>query len=227
MITMMLPAIILVLAPLASAEIVSEGMWRRPARARVLVVRPPRSSPATRRACARLQTDLEKTDRYDDLILKYALRRNLDPRLVKAIIAAESEFYANAVSYKGARGLMQVMPRTSRELGILPRTLEDPEANIRAGTAYLAFLVHEAWRREKVRKECCQEVPLWLVQRVIAGYHAGPYYLSSGWWPETTRRYVHSVLMYYQSDVSELRIQPFRPRRYDQLASARSGRLML
>jgi soluble lytic murein transglycosylase-like protein len=60
---------------------------------------------------------------------------DVDPALIAAVIQTESNAYARAVSTKGAQGLMQLMPETGREMGLVDPF--DPEANIRAGTRYL------------------------------------------------------------------------------------------
>src|SRR5277367_3981975 len=83
-----------------------------------LVVPPPVASPAYQHTFNVLLAHPEVTDRYDDLILKYAEAYHLEPRLLKAVIAAESEFLLEAVSPRGAHGLMQVMPATAREMGV-------------------------------------------------------------------------------------------------------------
>ncbi|MGH7803942.1 MAG: transglycosylase SLT domain-containing protein [Candidatus Binatia bacterium] len=75
---------------------------------------------------------------YDRLIAKHAVRAGFDWRLVAALIYEESNFKPSAVSSKGARGLMQLMPDAAREVG-----LDQPhgvEPNIRAGVAYLGRL---------------------------------------------------------------------------------------
>jgi len=143
--------------------------------------------------------DLGRARRYDEAILRNAERRRLNPRLVKAIIAAESQFSAEAVSPSGARGLMQLMPATARELGVAPRALSDPEANIRAGTAYLARLYAAAGERGPRGAR---------MRRVIAAYHAGPSALRGRPWPESTRRYVRTVLSCYRSEASVLASPP-------------------
>ena len=78
------------------------------------------------------------TTPYDSLILAAAKEHGIDPALIAAVIRAESNFAPHAVSRKGARGLMQLMPATARRLGV--RRVFDPRENIRAGTAYLAEL---------------------------------------------------------------------------------------
>ncbi len=72
----------------------------------------------------------------------------VDNRLLKAVVAAESAFNPNAVSHKGAVGLMQIMPATARRYGVQPEPglsvtsqLTNPELNIQTGTRYLADLL--------------------------------------------------------------------------------------
>jgi soluble lytic murein transglycosylase-like protein len=60
-----------------------------------------------------------------------------DPKLVKAIIAVESEWNHNAVSKKGAIGLMQVMPSTAKGYGVERHELFNPEKNIETGCRIL------------------------------------------------------------------------------------------
>ena len=77
--------------------------------------------------------------RYDPLILEYAGRFDVEPALVKAVIRAESNFDCDAISRRGARGLMQLMPRTAHAYGA--RDLHDPRENIRAGVIHLRKLL--------------------------------------------------------------------------------------
>jgi soluble lytic murein transglycosylase-like protein len=65
----------------------------------------------------------------------------LDPALIHAVITAESNYNANAVSHKGAAGLMQLMPDTARRYGLREREIKHPEKNIKAGAQYLADLI--------------------------------------------------------------------------------------
>jgi len=79
------------------------------------------------------------TNAYDTIIEREASRNGLDPALVKAVIHRESYFNPVALSSAGARGLMQLMPATARDMGVADVT--DPEQNIRGGTRYLAMLI--------------------------------------------------------------------------------------
>lgn len=78
------------------------------------------------------------SSRYSSQILAAAKEHRVDPALIAAVIRVESNGNAWAVSRKGARGLMQLMPATARRLGV--RSPFDPGENIRAGAAYLAEL---------------------------------------------------------------------------------------
>ncbi|HHX26464.1 MAG TPA: lytic transglycosylase domain-containing protein [Firmicutes bacterium] len=87
---------------------------------------------------------------YKDVITQYSLEHDVDPFLITAVIRVESRFRPQALSAKGARGLMQVMPDTGNwiagELGIEefdPEMLYDPITNLNVGTWYLAFLLRE------------------------------------------------------------------------------------
>ena len=70
--------------------------------------------------------------RYDPIILEVSREHGVEPALVKAVIAAESNFDPTAVSKKGAQGLMQLMPRTAESLGV--RDPFEPEENVGGGT---------------------------------------------------------------------------------------------
>jgi soluble lytic murein transglycosylase-like protein len=160
--------------------------------------------PPFQRTFSRLMKRGDK-DGYDPLIAAQAEREGLDPRLVKSVIAAESEFTAHAKSPAGALGLMQVRPATAGEMGVSAGSLFDPVANIRAGTRYLAYLFERAWSKYHLKGVPYARAPEWLVQRVIAAYNAGPRWVSRRPMYRQTRDYVRKVLMYYRSAVSELK----------------------
>lgn len=176
-----------------------------PAKSAPFVIDIPAVPPAPFARTFHLLQGRRRTNGYDDLIRSYALKRALDPRLVKSVIAAESEFAAHAQSPAGALGLMQVMPTTAGAMGVSGRALFDPEANIRAGTAYLAYLFERAWRRYHLRGVAFTRAPAWLVQRIIAAYNAGPRFLVHRRLYRQTREYVKKVLLFYRSAVTELR----------------------
>jgi hypothetical protein len=77
---------------------------------------------------------------FGELIFAAARRHDLNPQLVAALIGAESAFDPQAVSAKGARGLMQLMPATAVRFGVADAELFDPERNLEAGTSYLDWL---------------------------------------------------------------------------------------
>ena len=120
---------------------------------------------------------------YDGLILLSAREHGVPPALVKAVIAAESLFDPDAVSHKGAQGLMQLMPMTASKLGV-----EDPFAadqNVNGGVRYLREMLDRYGD----------------TRRALAAYNAGPQavdrYRGIPPYPET-RAYVQRVMTYYR-----------------------------
>jgi soluble lytic murein transglycosylase-like protein len=75
----------------------------------------------------------------DDVVAKAARENQLDSDFVRAVIRAESNGKANAVSRKGAQGLMQLMPQTAAKMGV--KNSFDPDENVGAGTRYLRDLL--------------------------------------------------------------------------------------
>lgn len=99
---------------------------------------------------------------FDKLVRKYAGRYEFDWRLIIAQIYQESRFRPDANSVSGAKGLMQIMPRTAREIGV--EKVEDPEKGIEAGLRYM----------QKLRDRYGQNLPAsernWFT---LAAYNAG------------------------------------------------------
>jgi soluble lytic murein transglycosylase-like protein len=120
---------------------------------------------------------------YDRLIRKAGSSFDVDPALVKAVVAAESNFEPRAVSRVGAQGLMQLMPATARAMGV--RRPFAPSENLRGGVRYLRSLLD---RFEKL-------------DLALAAYNAGPEVVKRHGgippYPET-EAYVTKVLSHYR-----------------------------
>ena len=115
-----------------------------------------------------------------ELAAASARRHGLDPELVLAVVAVESGFQPQAVSRKGAQGLMQLMPATAKELGV--KDALDPAENLDGGSRYLKDLI--ALYGGDLKK-------------ALAAYNAGPGAVARhGGVPpyKETRRYVREVL---------------------------------
>lgn len=78
-------------------------------------------------------------DEIDQSIVMAAARHNVDPNLVRAVVKVESNFNSNAVSRTGAMGLMQLMPKTARELRV--KNPFDAQQNVDAGVRHLKYLL--------------------------------------------------------------------------------------
>ena len=120
----------------------------------------------------------------DSAIDEAAARHNVDPSLVRALIKVESNFNPNAVSRKGAMGLMQLMPQTARQLNVTNPF--DPEQNVEAGVRHLKQLMESFGGDVKLS---------------LAAYNAGAGAVSrSGGIPHfpETRNYVRRITgLYY------------------------------
>lgn len=92
----------------------------------------------------------------DSFIVDSGNRNSVDPLLLYAIMHQESTFKARAMSHKGARGLMQLMPGTALRFGVT--SIWDPRQNIEGGTRYMRFLLDKFDGN---------------VQLALAGYNAG------------------------------------------------------
>jgi len=128
--------------------------------------------------------------RYDQLIREISQKHNVNPALVKAVIKAESDFNPYAVSKKGARGLMQLMPKTMKDLKVYDPF--HPRDNINGGVKFL----------KRMLTRFNNNIPL-----SLAAYNAGaetvekyedipPY--------QETQHYVKKVLNYFDRYRQEL-----------------------
>ena len=123
------------------------------------------------------------TEKYDDIIANASQQYDVSFPLLKAIIKAESDFDPQAVSKKGAKGLMQIMPENFKPLGI--KDPFDPSQNIHAGARYFK----QMYDRFKGK-----------LSLSLAAYNAGPkaverYKTVPPY--EETEEYVRRVLKFY------------------------------
>ncbi|MAJ62050.1 MAG: hypothetical protein CBC48_20230 [bacterium TMED88] len=120
---------------------------------------------------------------FDLLIARTARSFGVDPALVKAVVAAESNFQVEAVSHAGAQGLMQLMPGTAEEMGVrAPLKAGD---NLKGGVQYLKAMLDRYGD----------------VEHALAAYNAGPGAVDRhGGIPpyRETQAYVKRVLNYYR-----------------------------
>src|SRR4029450_10179715 len=86
-----------------------------------------------------VEDDIDTQAGMDAFIKKVSAKYNVSPDVVAAVIEAESEFNPRAVSRRGARGLMQLMPKTAKTLGL--DAPFDPRENIEAGVRHLRALM--------------------------------------------------------------------------------------
>jgi soluble lytic murein transglycosylase-like protein len=120
---------------------------------------------------------------YEDIIEAAADRYRIPSALIRAVIKQESNFNAEAVSHKGAMGLMQLMPETADLLGVSDPF--NPDQNIFGGTKYLVDLITRYDGN---------------LNKALAAYNAGPERVRDSI-PNIreTRNFVDSVLHYYES----------------------------
>ncbi len=123
---------------------------------------------------------------YKKIILKASSKYRVSPKLIEAVIKAESGFNRDAVSNKGAEGLMQLMPQTQRQLNI-SRPF-NPAQNIYGGTEYLKSLI----------VKYSGNLPM-----ALAAYNAGSNAVKKyGGIPpyNETRGYINEVMNYYKKN---------------------------
>lgn len=165
-------------------------------------------------------TTLRQPDAHVELMIsRHSDAQQLDPKLVKALIQAESNFNERAVSRKGAMGLMQLMPDTARQLKVSDPF--DPDENVRGGTTYLRRMLDRFAGR---------------LEYAVAAYNAGPGAVERhGGIPpfRETRDYVRKVLALYQGEdvgfplTPNIQLTPVGPRRKTQLVRNAQNRLVL
>lgn len=146
--------------------------------------RPLRSSDATRLRSRSLPPSILSSRLLDQLVGEAGHQYGVEVGLIKAVIKAESDFDAYAVSRAGAQGLMQLMPATAELLEV--EDPFDPAANIFAGVRHLRELLDRF----------DGNIPL-----AVAAYNAGALRVeAAGGIPaiEETRQYVQRVLTYYR-----------------------------
>jgi membrane-bound lytic murein transglycosylase F len=110
----------------------------------------------------RYQQHVDQLSPYDDLVRKYAEVYSFDWRLIVAQMYQESRFNPQAISFKGAEGLMQMMPSTAQDIGA--RNLDNPADSIQAGVKYLSML------RDQFENDLLLEDRTWFT---LASYNAG------------------------------------------------------
>jgi len=121
---------------------------------------------------------------FDPIVKEAARKYGVEPRLIMAVIQAESAGDPLAVSHSGAQGLMQLMPETAAEMGV--SNSFDPAQNILAGTRYLRQLL------DRYRGD---------VRLALAAYNWGIGNLENQPWsmPKETKDYLTQVESYYRS----------------------------
>jgi len=133
-------------------------------------------------------TDGHALPEYHEIVHEKASQYDLDPTLIKAVIATESNWNSRAVSRKGAMGLMQLMPATAVDMNV--RDPYDPAENIEGGTKYLRYLL------ERFNGD---------LTLALAAYNAGPKTVEKfGYVPpiSETKNYVNKVLALYRGQTS-------------------------
>jgi len=125
----------------------------------------------------------QKSQPFNQSIIKYSRQYGVDSNLVKSVITAESCFKTKALSHAGARGLMQLIPATAERFGV--KNSYSPEQNIRGGVKYLKFLLKRYQGN---------------LEKTIAAYNAGEGKVDryNGIPPyKETKQYVKNVLGVY------------------------------
>jgi len=124
------------------------------------------------------------SNQFDPIISEASKKYGIEAPLIKAVIKAESDFDPNAISHKGARGLMQIMPMNYRLLNV--ENPFDPNQSIEGGARYLRDML------DRYKGS---------LNLSLAAYNAGPGAVDRHGgvppYPETTE-YIERVMRYYQ-----------------------------
>jgi hypothetical protein len=141
-----------------------------------------------------VKADYNVIEDYHGIVHEKASEYNMDPSLIKAVIKTESNWNSRAVSRKGAKGLMQLMPTTASDMNV--HNPFNPEENIEGGTKYLKYLL------ERFNGD---------LTLALAAYNAGPKTVEKfGFVPPITetKQYVNKVLSLYNGKTKNLLTGP-------------------
>ena len=144
--------------------------------------RPPRKTGGSATVVADRGSVKERAARYATFIEQASEKYDIPPTFIRAVIRTESAFRFDVVSSKGAQGLMQLMPKTARAMGV--NDSFDPQQNIMGGTRLLRVLANK-YEGDMVK--------------VLSAYHAGAGNVAKkGGIPfGATEGYVRAVLDHY------------------------------
>ncbi|RJQ62194.1 MAG: hypothetical protein C4530_05280 [Desulfobacteraceae bacterium] len=169
-------------------------------------------SPQSNEADASLSDLLDNAqdpeDRFAPIVIRAAQEYGVDPAIIKAIIKAESGYNPQAVSNRGAKGLMQLMPNTAKSLGV--EDIFCPEQNILAGVKYFKQLLDEFRGSTKL---------------ALAAYNSGSQKVKKykGIPPfKTTQLYIKKVFKYqkeYNQQLADKELNPLNPQAFPSLSS--------
>ncbi len=138
------------------------------------------------------------SEEYQELVEQLSIEKDIPVELIRAVIMAESSYNNSAISPKGARGFMQLMPETAEMLGV--KDINCPFENIRGGVKYLRILLDRF----------SQNIPL-----ALAAYNAGSSMVRRHGgippFPET-RQFVFRVIEFYAIYKTESRERERRRR---------------
>ena len=153
----------------------------------------------------------------DGFLIESGNRNGLDPLLLYSVMHQESSFKPRAVSYKGASGLMQLMPGTARRFGVT--NIFDPRQNVEGGARYLRFLTDRFDGN---------------LSLILAGYNAGEGAVEKYGWRippyAETQEYVRRISRRYsliQDPNSAMYARPVSPRQVAGLQAKESISLSL